>query len=80
MISFKSLFAKTQHVTLSSVPDGLEGLAIGDIARAIGAKSGKPSLIVMLRDAHRLQAMEQALAFYAPDVATISFPAWDCQP
>jgi transcription-repair coupling factor (superfamily II helicase) len=80
VISFKSLFAKTQHVTLASVPDGLEGLAIGDIARALGPKEGKPALMVVLRDAARLQAMEQALTFYAPDVAVISFPAWDCQP
>ncbi|MDR3495277.1 MAG: transcription-repair coupling factor, partial [Ancalomicrobiaceae bacterium] len=80
MTAFANLFAKTPHVTLTSVPDGLEGLAIGDIARAEGAKAGKPSVMVILRDGHRLAAMEQALAFYAPDVAVISFPAWDCQP
>jgi len=78
--SFESLFAKAAHVTLTSVPDGLEGLVVGDIARAEGAKAGKPALIVVLRDAGRLAAMEQALTFYAPDVATIVFPAWDCQP
>ena len=80
MKSLKDLFLRTNHVTLASVPDGLEGLAIGDVARAEGAKAGRPSLIVVLRDAARLAAMEQAMAFYAPDVATISFPAWDCQP
>ncbi len=80
MTLFKSLFAKAAHVTLASVPDGLEGLAIGDLARAEGLKDGKPSLIVILRDAARLAAMEHALGFYAPDIATIVFPAWDCQP
>jgi transcription-repair coupling factor (superfamily II helicase) len=74
-------FRRHGTVTLARVPDGLEALLAGDLARDLGARSdGRPALVVVLRDGGRLRDMEQALAFFAPDVETISLPAWDCQP
>ncbi|MBP0652145.1 hypothetical protein J8J40_34295, partial [Mycobacterium tuberculosis] len=68
-------------MTLAAVPDGLEALVAGDLGRDLGARpDGRPGLVVVLRDSGRLRDMERALAFFAPDVEVVSFPAWDCQP
>ncbi|MGX1305741.1 transcription-repair coupling factor (superfamily II helicase) [Amorphus suaedae] len=64
-------------VTVADVPDGLEGLVLGDIARAGGTA---PSVLFVARDGQRLQAVQDSLAFFAPDVTVLEFPAWDCMP
>jgi transcription-repair coupling factor (superfamily II helicase) len=84
-------------LTLASVADGAEGLAICDLVRAIAARptpliSGvvravaarpKPSAttaVVVCRDGQRMSQLHRALQFFAPDIALLEFPAWDCQP
>ena len=69
-------------LTLANVADGAEGLVLADLARAIAAKPGAPatSLLVVCRDGQRMAQLARALAFFAPDIATLEFPAWDCQP
>ena len=64
-----------RQITLSGAPEGFDALLV---AREL-AKSGGPAVHVA-RDAGRMAAMEAALAFFAPDVPRISFPAWDCLP
>jgi transcription-repair coupling factor (superfamily II helicase) len=79
--SLDNLFRVHSHVTLASVPDGLDGLAVGDIARGLGpGVKGAPTLVFIARDSTRITALEAALAFFAPDVDVIGFPAWDCLP
>ena len=80
MKSFKGLFDRAAHVTLSSVPDGLEALVLGDLARALGARDGKPAVMFVARDGTRMAMLEQALGFFSPDIAVLSLPSWDCQP
>ncbi len=69
-------------LTLSSVADGAEGLVLSDLARAIAAQPRAPatSLLVVCRDSARMAQLARALAFFAPDIASMEFPAWDCQP
>ncbi len=69
-------------MTLASVADGAEGLVLADLARAVAARPKAPaiSLVVICRDGPRMAALARALAFFAPDIALIEFPAWDCQP
>ncbi len=69
-------------LTLANVADGGEGLVLADLARAIAAKPNAPatSLLVVCRDGQRMAQLSRALAFFAPDIATLEFPAWDCQP
>lgn len=69
-------------LTLSHVADGAEGLVLSDLARAVAAKPKAPgiSLVVVCRDAPRLAALARGLAFFAPDIPVLQFPAWDCQP
>ncbi|MFZ1920347.1 MAG: transcription-repair coupling factor, partial [Xanthobacteraceae bacterium] len=69
-------------LTLAGVADGAEGLVLADLARAIaaGAKPPAISLAVVCRDAARMAMLHRALAFFAPDIEVLEFPAWDCLP
>jgi transcription-repair coupling factor (superfamily II helicase) len=69
-------------LTLAGVADGAEGLVLADLARAIAAQPSAPatSLLAMCRDGNRMAQLSRALAFFAPDIAVVEFPAWDCQP
>ncbi len=66
---------KTSHITVSGAPEGFDArLLLAELD-----KSGGPVLHVA-RDDKRLVAMQGALAFFAPHVTVITFPAWDCLP
>ena len=80
MKKLAGLFRYRSHVTLSRVPDGLEGLVVGDLARDAGSRDGAPALLVICRDGVRMQRLEAALGFFAPDVHVLSLPSWDCRP
>jgi transcription-repair coupling factor (superfamily II helicase) len=69
-------------LTLAGVADGAEGLVIADFARAVAARPRAPavSLVVVCRDGPRMAALARALGFFAPDMAVLEFPAWDCLP
>ncbi len=38
------------------------------------------ALLVVCRDGPRMAALARALGFFAPDIAVLEFPAWDCLP
>src|SRR5947209_2377952 len=69
-------------LTLAAVADGAEGLVAADLARAVAARANAPatSLLVICRDGPRSAALARALAFFAPEIAVLEFPAWDCLP
>jgi transcription-repair coupling factor (superfamily II helicase) len=77
-----NLLQTGRPVTLASVADGAEGLVLADLARAIAARPAAPatSLLVVCRDGSRMAQLSRALAFFAPDIGVLEFPAWDCQP
>jgi len=74
--------APGRPLTLAGVPDGAAGLVIADFARAIAAGKNPLaiSLAVICRDGPRLAAASRAIAFFAPDIEVLEFPAWDCLP
>src|SRR5438270_5725121 len=76
------LIAPGRPLTLAGVADGAQGLVVADLARAVAARAQAPatSLLVICRDGPRMAALARALAFFAPDIAAMEFPAWDCQP
>ena len=76
------LLAPGRVLTLANVAEGAEGLVVSDLARAVAAKPKRPaiSLAVICRDGPRMQQLARALEFFAPDLAVMQFPAWDCQP
>ncbi|HZP77002.1 MAG TPA: transcription-repair coupling factor [Pseudolabrys sp.] len=69
-------------LTLAQVADGAEGLVLSDLARAVAARADAPatSLAVICRDGPRMAALSRAFGFFAPDLAVLEFPAWDCLP
>jgi transcription-repair coupling factor (superfamily II helicase) len=76
------LLQARQPFTMSSVVDGAEPLAVVEVVRAMfRAGLDVPALaLVIVRDAQKAQALEQGLAFFAPEIEPLQFPAWDCQP
>ncbi|GAB4065435.1 transcription-repair coupling factor [Ancylobacter sonchi] len=80
--SLISHLAPGRTVTLANVPTGMQGLVIGDLARALAAKDDAawPTLTVICRDAERMAELERALAFFAPEVERLALPGWDCLP
>ncbi len=76
------LLAAGRPLTLAGVADGAEGLVLADLARAVAARAEAPatSLLVVCRDGPRTAALSRALDFFAPDLAALEFPAWDCLP
>jgi transcription-repair coupling factor (superfamily II helicase) len=76
------LLAPGKPLTLANVADGAEGLVVADLARAVAARPHPPatSAVVICRDGPRMAALARAMAFFAPDIETLQFPAWDCLP
>jgi transcription-repair coupling factor (superfamily II helicase) len=76
------LIQQGQPLTIARVADGAEGLVLADLARAIAARPNAPAinLLVVCRDGSRMAQLARALAFFAPDIGVLEFPAWDCQP
>ncbi len=70
------LMATPGRSVLCGLPEGLDGLVLGDVARLA---SPRP-LLHIARDDQRLNHLETALSFFAPDIEVIRFPAWDCLP
>ncbi|NNE24049.1 MAG: transcription-repair coupling factor [Rhizobiales bacterium] len=75
-MNLKSALSRPGVTILSGTPEGLDALAISDLARAAA-----PSVLVHIaRDDQRMRSLADALAFFAPDMAILTFPAWDCLP
>jgi transcription-repair coupling factor (superfamily II helicase) len=71
-----TLLSRPGESTLASVPDGMAGKALADLMYATGVAR----LLFVARDGQRLAEIERSLAFFAPDMEVIEFPAWDCLP
>src|SRR5690349_11143531 len=62
-----------RHLTVSGVPEGLD-------ARLLADEAAKGPVVLVARDDRRLAAAQAALAFFAPSLAVLTLPAWDCLP
>jgi transcription-repair coupling factor (superfamily II helicase) len=77
----RDALGRGEDVTLAQCPDGLQPLAVADLARGQIATSDAAALLVYVaRDGQRLRALQTGLSFVAPDIEALVFPAWDCQP
>ncbi|MHA1543697.1 MAG: transcription-repair coupling factor [Alphaproteobacteria bacterium] len=64
--------------TLSGAVPGFDGLVLGELAKK--AHQGNLTLIHIAKDDARAETLKTALAFFAPDVTVLNFPAWDVLP
>jgi transcription-repair coupling factor (superfamily II helicase) len=56
------------------VPEGYDALMIAEVS------SGGPDVLHVARDDQRLVRTAEAIAFFAPQLEVLRFPAWDCLP
>jgi transcription-repair coupling factor (superfamily II helicase) len=64
------------RVILSGLPMGLAAMALPDLVASLG----KRALVHVCVDDQQLANLEEQLAFHAPGLEIIRFPAWDCLP
>lgn len=63
------------RVSMGGAPEGFDArLVLNEAAAADGI------VLHVARDDRRMAAMADALAFHAPDMPVMRFPAWDCLP
>ncbi len=61
--------------TIFGAPEGFDALLL---ARRAAEHDGM--LLHVARDAQRMARLAELLAFFAPDIEVLPFPAWDCLP
>ncbi|MGK2922898.1 MAG: transcription-repair coupling factor [Methyloceanibacter sp.] len=66
---------KDKRAIAGGVPEGFDALLLGELARHADAP-----ILHVARDGNRLATLEEAIAFFAPDVRVLCFPAWDSVP
>lgn len=66
---------KDKRAIAGGVPEGFDALLLGELARHAGA-----AVLHVARDGNRLATLREAIAFFAPDVRVLCFPAWDSVP
>jgi transcription-repair coupling factor (superfamily II helicase) len=77
----KAVQAPGRQELLTGVPEGYDAFVLGQLAADPSAKPGAPPLFLhVARDDRRLAELAAALAFFAPHVRAIQFPAWDTVP
>ncbi|CUH77659.1 transcription-repair coupling factor [Tropicibacter naphthalenivorans] len=65
----------SNQIIMGGAPEGFDAtLVLQELDKANGP------VIHVARDDKRLASMRDALAFFAPDVPVVTFPAWDCLP
>src|SRR5712675_872694 len=72
----RSLSERPRAVTLFGAPEGYDAAAIGGIV----AEGHTLPWLHVCRDDGRMARFAAALAFFHPELATLTFPAWDCLP
>jgi transcription-repair coupling factor (superfamily II helicase) len=71
----KRVIGAPGRVDLTGAPEGFDALLMADIARARAGLT-----VFVARDGSRASAFADAMAFFAPEIELLSFPAWDCLP
>ncbi|WP_366556000.1 transcription-repair coupling factor [Aquibaculum sediminis] len=70
----KELLSSPGSRRVANAPEGLDALLLAEAA-------SRPGLQVhVCRDDARMAQLQEALAFFAPDLKILTFPAWDCLP
>jgi transcription-repair coupling factor (superfamily II helicase) len=72
-----------ERLLVTGIAEGLDALVLGDVARERFKRGGGEAfrpILHIARDDKRLETLSDALAFFAPDVKRVAFPAWDCVP
>ncbi|MGF1640754.1 MAG: transcription-repair coupling factor [Rhodospirillales bacterium] len=75
MIPSKNILKRDGRTLICGAPEGHDALVIGALAGTL-----EDGVLFVARDDVRLSRMADGLAFFAPRVRRLEFPAWDCLP
>jgi transcription-repair coupling factor (superfamily II helicase) len=75
LASIQQTLSSPGRTLICGAPEGYDALVIGGLAAGLGG-----GVLFVARDDVRLARMAEALAFFAPGVERLEFPAWDCLP
>src|SRR6185312_6222916 len=64
---------------IAGAPEGFDALVLARLAQDRPA-DGTAQLVHVARDDARLAKLADTIAFFAPDIEILRFPAWDCLP
>ncbi len=78
MSALSRLTGATSPMTLARVATGFAPLLAADLTRALGHEGRR--LVWITADDAAARALADAAAWFAPEIATLRFPAWDCLP
>ena len=65
---------------IAGAPEGFDALVLSRLVHGQPAGDGSAQLVHVARDDARLAKLADAIAFFAPDIEILLFPAWDCLP
>ena len=80
MDSISRILAAAGPLTLAGVAPGALPLLLADLARATAGRKSGGRVVFIAPDDAMMHAVAETAPFYAPDLETIEFPAWDCLP
>ncbi|MFZ4606963.1 MAG: transcription-repair coupling factor [Caulobacter sp.] len=75
MADLKQVARADGRLDLTGAPEGFDALVMADIARARGGLT-----VFVARDSARASAFIDAMRFFAPEIAILQLPSWDCLP
>jgi transcription-repair coupling factor (superfamily II helicase) len=75
-VDLTKALSRPLRTVIAGAPEGLDALILSELARAAHPKP----ILHLARDDQRLAILADALAFFAPDIEVLEFPAWDCLP
>jgi len=71
----QTILKAARPLTLSAVPPGFLPWLLADLGRA-----SKNRAVFVAADDVQMRAITDAASFFAPELTTLAFPAWDCLP
>jgi transcription-repair coupling factor (superfamily II helicase) len=75
MTDLPRILSAKAPLTLSGVPQGFTPVLLADLARA-----AKGRVCFVASDAQMVEAIEQTVRYFAPELEVVRIPAWDCLP
>lgn len=80
MIFSETILRHPGRMDVGGVPQGMDALLVAELVKSEKSGGGHPPILYITRDDVHLDAAIDGLAFFAPDLDVLAFPAWDCLP
>jgi transcription-repair coupling factor (superfamily II helicase) len=80
MTDLHKILSATKPMTLAGAPSGFIPWLAADLARAAAGKKGWARAVFIAPDEAAMRHIVDAAHYFAPELETLSYPAWDCLP